>query len=74
MKEDYWSRAPWGLQPSVKEMAEEVGIDFDCFIEGMAKNMSDVELAEELGVTEKTINHLRDHFERFGVHSIVGQD
>lgn len=74
MAEDFRSRAPWSRQPSLKEKAEEVGVDFDRFIAGLAANRSDVEMAREFGVPEKTIWHLRNHFERLGVHSIEGQD
>ena len=72
--EDFRSRAPWSTEPSLKAKAEEVGVDFDRFIEGLAKNRSDQEIAREFGVTEKTVWHLRNHFEKLGVHSIMGQD
>nr|WP_088553066.1 helix-turn-helix domain-containing protein [Calderihabitans maritimus] len=74
MADDFKSRAPWNSEPSLKEMANEVGINFDQFIDALAEQKSDAEMAEEFGVSEKTIYHLRDHFERFGIHSIVGQD
>ena len=74
MAEDFRSRVPWSLEPSLKEMSEEVGVNFDKFIEGIARNKSDMEIAEEFGVTEKTVYHLRDHFERVGINSIMGQD
>jgi len=73
-EKNYVSRAPWSLQPSLKEMAEEVGIDFDDFISGLKHNKNDMELAEDFGVSKKTIHGLREHFEKFGVHSIMGQD
>lgn len=31
-------------------------------------------MAEEFDVTEKLIYHLRDHFARYGIGSIMGQD
>jgi len=68
------SRVPWSTEPSLKQITEEIGIDFDRFIYGMKYDKSDVELAGELGVTEKTIQHLRDHFMRKGLGSIMGQD
>ena len=68
------SRAPWSTQPSLKEMANEVGIDFDRFIDGLAANRSDTELAAEFGVNSQVIYRLRDHFEHYGLHSIMGQD
>jgi len=68
------SRAPWSLQPSLKGMTEEVGIDFDTFIKFLKDNKQDAEIAQEFGVSNKTIVGLREHFEKYGVHSIVGQD
>jgi len=51
-----------------------VGVDFDQFISGLAHEKTDTELAGEFGVTPGVIAHLRDHFERMGIHSIMGQD
>lgn len=59
---------------SLKEKAEEVGINFDAFIEQLALNRTDMEIASELAVSEKVVEHLRQHFDRYGIHSIVGQD
>ncbi len=74
MAEDFRSRAPWSLQPDLKQKTEEVGIDFDRFISYLANNRSDTEMSKEFGVSEKVIMNLRKHFERLGVQSIVGQD
>lgn len=74
MAEDFRSRAPWSMEPGLKQKTEEVGIDFDKFIEQMASNRSDTEIAADFGVPTKVITHLRDHFIHFGIHSIVGQD
>ncbi len=74
MTEDYVSRAPWSLQPSLKQMTEEVGVDFDKFIESLKVGRSDMEIGQEFSVSGKVIEHLREHFEKYGVHSIVGQD
>lgn len=74
MTEDFVSRVPWSTEPSLKEKTEEVGIDFDQFIARLAENRSDMEMAEEFQVSEKTIAHLREHFERLGLQSIMGQD
>lgn len=69
-----WSRAPWSTQPSLKLKTDEVGIDFDAFIRGLAANKSDEEMAAAFGVPVATIANLRQHFIRFGVDSVVGQD
>jgi len=74
LQEDFVSRAPWSLQPSLKQMTEEVGIDFNIFIRFLKDNKKDFEMAQEFGVSKKTIGYLREHFEKYGVHSIVGQD
>lgn len=74
MEEYIRSRVPWSTEPSLKSKTEEVGIDFDQFIEGLKENKTDAEMAEEFDVTEKLIYHLRDHFTRYGIGSIMGQD
>ncbi|WP_027363743.1 hypothetical protein [Desulfotruncus alcoholivorax] len=74
MEEYLRSRVPWSTEPSLKFKTEEVGIDFDDFIEGIKEGKSDFEMAEEFDVTEKLIYHLRDHFMRHGLGSIMGQD
>ncbi|RKO67406.1 helix-turn-helix domain-containing protein [Desulfofundulus salinus] len=74
MEEYIRSRVPWSTEPSLKTKTEEVGIDFDEFIEGLKNGKSDAEMAAEFGVTEKLIYHLRDRFERYGIGSIMGQD
>lgn len=74
MANHFVSRVPWGLEPSLKDKTKEVGIDFDKFIEGLKNNLNDQEIAAELETSETMIANLREHFERFGVHSIVGRD
>ncbi len=73
-KDFFQSRVSWSKEPSLKEMAVEVGVDFDSFIEGLKEDKSDSEMAEELAVSEKLIYHLKDHFYSHGAHSIMGQD
>lgn len=68
------SRVPWDMQPGLKEIADEVGVDFDNLINGFKNDKTDYEMAEELGVTEKMVFHLRDHFMRYGIGSVQGQD
>lgn len=74
MEEYLRSRVPWSTEPSLKQKTDEVGIDFDRFIYGLKYNKSDVEMAGELGVSEKTVSHLREHFMHRGLGSIMGQD
>jgi len=75
MSMDYSPRgAPWGLEPSLEEMATEVGIVFDHLIDGFAKDRGDAEMAREFGVSEKTVAWLRERFIRYGIDSMQGQD
>ncbi|NPV26018.1 MAG: helix-turn-helix domain-containing protein [Firmicutes bacterium] len=55
-------------------MTQEVGIDFDQFIECLRLNRTDAEMAVEFDVSEKTITCLRNHFERYGLDSVMGGD
>ncbi len=68
------SRVPWSVEPSLKEMANEVGVDFDQLVEGIKLDKTDSEMAGELDIPEKLVYHLRDHFYTHGVDSIMGQD
>lgn len=66
--------APWGVLPSLKEMASEAGIDFDDFLEALKHGLSDEELAVRWEVPLETIHQLRVHFQRRGIDSVMGQD
>ena len=66
--------APWDMDQSFKAKCAEVGVDFNEFIEGLKANRSDKELGKELGLTKKAAANLRYHFEKFGYHSMQGQD
>lgn len=70
----FQSRVPWSSEPSLKEMAHEVGVDFDRFIDGIKEEKTDAEMAREFDVPQNLIYHLREHFYTHGVHSIMGQD
>ncbi len=74
MEEFIRSRVPWSTEPSLKFKTEEVGIDFDSFIDSIKEGKTDAEMAREFDVTEKLIHNLRDHFMRYGLGSILGQD
>ncbi|MBO8137470.1 MAG: helix-turn-helix domain-containing protein [Desulfotomaculum sp.] len=74
MEEYIRSRVPWTTETSLVTKTEEVGIDFDRFIDGLKNNKTDAEMASEFGVTEKTISYLKDHFMRYGIGSTIGQD
>lgn len=74
MRERFNSRVPWSLDLSLKDKTAEAGIDFNEFMEQLALNRTDEEMALELAVSEKVIRLLRQHFEIHGIQSIVGQD
>lgn len=74
MRERFNSRVPWSLDLSLKDKTAEAGIDFNEFMEQLALNRTDEEMALELAVSEKVIRLLRQHFETHGIQSIVGQD
>ncbi|MBO8128428.1 MAG: helix-turn-helix domain-containing protein [Peptococcaceae bacterium] len=71
---EIWSRVPWSTKPSLKLKTDEVGINFDAFIESLKNDLSDEEMARMFGVPSSVIGHLRDHFMRFGLDSVMGQD
>lgn len=53
---------PWGVEPSMKFVCDEVGIDYDQFVENLNSNKSNMEMAQELQVNEKTVGYLKDRF------------
>lgn len=58
---------------SLKQKTNEVGVNYDAFIEGLRVNQSDMEMANEFAVPEGTIRNLREHFEsEIGLNSIIG--
>ncbi len=61
---------PWGLEPSMKFVCDEVGVDVNSFIQGLQANKSDVEMAQELNVSEAAIRSLKDRF--YSVEGITG--
>lgn len=65
---------PWSWQPSLRQMAEEAGVDFDVFIAGIKNDFSDEEIAAKAGVGPEVIACLREHFQKFGIDSVMGQD
>lgn len=74
METFFRSRVPWEAGPNLKEMTDEVGIDFDSFVEAIGANKTDVEMASEFSVSEKTISYLKAHFFSKGLGTTVGQD
>jgi len=65
---------PWSRLPSLKEMTEEAGIDFEQFIENIEGGCSTRDMARKFGIDEQTIKFLKEHFFKYGVNSIMGGD
>jgi DNA-binding CsgD family transcriptional regulator len=55
-------------------MVEDVGIDFDTFLDQLKDGKTDEEIAVQAGVSPKVISQFREHFEKYGIDSIMGQD
>lgn len=53
---------PWSIEPSMHFVCDEVGIDYNEFIAGLRDDKTDVEMAREFGVSDKTIENLRERF------------
>jgi len=65
---------PWSRIPSLKEMTEEAGIDFEQFIDSIEAGCSTKEIARRFGVSEPTIESLKEHFLKYGISSVIGGD
>jgi hypothetical protein len=65
---------PWSLEPSLRLMLEEVGMDMDAFLEDIKMGKTDEEIAEQTGVSQEVISGFREHFMKNGIDSIMGQD
>lgn len=74
MYHDFPARVPWNWQPYLSELCTEANVDYDKFIEGLAENKTDREIADSFNTSEQTIKYLREHFENYGVGSVIGQD
>lgn len=74
MVEDFASRTPICPESSLKEKAQEENIDYNDFLDHLSAQKNDQEMADELGVSTKTVEHLREHFEKVGVHNHLGQE
>lgn len=68
------TQVPIETQPSFKIKAQEAGVDYERFIDLVGMNKSDVEIASELGISPQTVANLREHFLRYGLGPIIGQD
>lgn len=65
---------PWSRIPSLKEMAEEIGIDYEVLIEDIKNDVDSALMARSYGITEETVENLKEHFYRYGISSVMGGD
>lgn len=65
---------PWSRIPSLEEMSREAGIDFDQLLEAFKEDLSVAAIAQRFAVDEETAACLRDHFQHYGVASVMGGD
>ncbi len=65
---------PWSRMPYLQEMSEEAGIDFDSLIEAFRRDDSLEEMAKSFGVRRDTIISLKEHFEHYGISTVMGGD
>lgn len=74
MSNDSWARVPWNAGLSLKDVAQDLNINYNDFIDQLKENKNDKDIADNLKVAEEIVYHLRQQFERFGLDSIQGQD
>ncbi|MGE5416947.1 MAG: helix-turn-helix domain-containing protein [Acidobacteriota bacterium] len=65
---------PWSRIPSIKEMVEELGIDYDQFTEELANFTPPEMIASRYGISDEMAANLVDHFMQYGVGSVSGGD
>ncbi len=58
----------------MKEMAEEVGIDFDDLVEAIREDLNPRQLAARFEISEELAGNLKEHFYKYGVSSVMGGD
>lgn len=74
MFSENWARVPWSSDLSLKDIAQDLGIDYVEFIEQLKEGKNDIDIADKFMVKKEMISQLRQQFERFGLDSIQGQD
>lgn len=65
---------PWSRIPSLEEMSREAGIDFDLLVEAFKGDEPAEALARRFEVSEDTIISLQEHFNHYGLSSVMGGD
>ncbi len=65
---------PWSRIESLKEMAEEIGIDYKNLLTMLKDNQDSKTIAEALGISITATEALTKHFYSYGVSSVIGGD
>lgn len=65
---------PWSRMPSLKEMSEEVGIDFDDLVKAIRTEMSPSEMSQRFDISEELASNFTEHFFRYGIGSVMSGD
>lgn len=65
---------PWSRMPSLEEMSQEAGIDFDELISAFKQDITVPAMARRFEVSEETVASLFEHFKHYGVSSVMGGD
>lgn len=58
----------------MKEMAEEVGVDFDDLIDAIAEDLSPQDISQRFEISEELAGDFREHFLKYGIGSVMGGD
>ncbi len=58
----------------MKEMAEEVMIDFDDLVSAIQEDLSPRQMALRFKISEELAGELKDHFYKYGISSVMGGD
>jgi hypothetical protein len=65
---------PWSRIPGLNEMCEEVGVDFDSFVEDLKTGANLDDMVIKYGVSMETMSLLQKHFMKYGLSSVMGGD
>ncbi|NLB18168.1 MAG: helix-turn-helix domain-containing protein [Syntrophomonadaceae bacterium] len=60
--------------PSMREMATELGIDYDELIESFSEDRTPQEMATKFDISNEMAANLKEHYYKFGISSVMGGD
>lgn len=60
--------------PSLKEMAEEVEVNFDDLVGAIDEDLSPQQIAARFKISEELAGDFKDHFFKYGIGSVMGGD